>query len=183
MQQSVEKVIEEHQPRLKAFIRKRVANEQDAADILQDVFYQLSKVDQILDPIGNITAWLYRVARNMIINKRAKRHEEELPYYHTDDGEDEMMLDLTDLLFDDQAPSPETEYLRSLVWTELENALAELPAEQREAYEMTEMQGLSAKEAARQAEVPLNTILSRKYYATQHLRKQLKQIYEELILT
>ena len=181
-QHNVTTIVEENQPRLKAFIRKRVPNDEDAADVLQDVFYQLSKVDLLLDPIGSVTAWLYRVARNMIINRRKKKREEPLPYYQNEEGEYESAVDFGEALFGGEAPSPETEYLRSLVWIDLENALAELPPEQRQAYEMTEIEGLSGNEAAQRAGVTLNTLLSRKHYATRHLRKRLEQTYDELIL-
>lgn len=178
--QDVGKLVTAYKPRLDAFIRKRVSNKEDAEDILQDVFYQLAKVDTAMNPIEQVTAWLYRVARNMIINKQIKKHEEELPSYHNDD--DEMLYDISEMLFSRQtSPSPETEYLRSLIWVELENALSELPAEQREVFEKTELDGLSFKKISEETGVSINTLLSRKRYAVLHLRNRLSELYEEIL--
>jgi len=181
-QQDVGTLVTAYKPRLKAFINKRVSNKEDAEDILQDVFYQLAKVDTAMNPIEQVAAWLYRVARNMIINKQIKKHEEELPSYLYED--EEVMQDITEMLFSKQtSPSPETEYLRSLMWIELENALAELPQEQREVFEKSELDGLSFKEIAKETGVSVNTLLSRKHYAVLHLRKRLSELYEEIIFS
>ena len=129
----VERLIEEHQPQLKAFIHRRVSSKEDAEDILQDVFYQLVKaVSNTLNPIAQVTSWLYRVTRNTIINKEKKKSEEEWPVSAYAE-EESVLSEFSEVLFanDDLAPSPETEYMRSLVWQELEAALGELPAEQR----------------------------------------------------
>ncbi|PJJ09843.1 RNA polymerase sigma factor (sigma-70 family) [Flavobacterium sp. 1] len=179
-QQDVGSLVTAYKPRLNAFIRKRVSNKEDAEDILQDVFYQLAKVDTAMNPIEQVAAWLYRVARNMIINKQIKKHEEELPSYQNDD--DEVIKDISEMLFSTQtAPSPETEYLRSLMWVELENALSELPLVQREVFEKNELDGLSFKEISNETGVPVKTLLSRKHYAVLHLRKRLSELYEEII--
>jgi RNA polymerase sigma factor (sigma-70 family) len=183
-QRDTEKLIAKYQPQLKSFIRSRVANREDAEDILQDVFYQLVKmVNTAMNPIGEISAWLYRVAQNMIINHAIRKREEELPAYRNDDGDVEMLEDFSEALFSDasSSPSPETEYMRSLVWTELERALAELPSEQREIYELTELDGIPVKEIAQITGVPVNTLLSRKHYAVLHLRKRMKDLYDEII--
>ncbi|MDR1120111.1 MAG: sigma-70 family RNA polymerase sigma factor [Dysgonamonadaceae bacterium] len=182
-QHDTEKLIAKYQPQLKFFIRNKVANREDAEDILQDVFYQLVKtVNTAMNPIEEVSAWLYRVARNTIINHATKKREEEMPVYRNDDGDTEMLEDFSEVLFnDDTSPSPETEYMRSLVWTELEHALAELPPEQREIYELTEMDGIPVKEIAQTTGVPVNTLLSRKHYAMLHLRKRIKELYYEII--
>lgn len=179
--QNINQLISENEPQLKAFIRKRVSNKADAEDILQDVFLQLVKtVDETLNPIEQVSAWLYRVTRNTIINRGKKKTEEKLPIYSTNEGE-EVLQDFAEFLFNEESPSPETEYMRSLVWDELELALSELPPEQKEAFELMEIDGLSAKEVAEATGVSVNTLLSRKHYATKHLRIRLKELYNELL--
>jgi RNA polymerase sigma factor (sigma-70 family) len=180
----LERLIAEYQPQLKSFIRKRVANKEDAEDILQDVFYQLIKtVNTAMNPIENVSAWLYRVARNTIINAGVKKKEEAMPVYQNDESDSEVLKDFSEILFSggETSPSPETEYLRSLVWTDLENALAELPPEQREIYELTELDDIPVKEISQTTGIPVNTLLSRKHYAVLHLRRRMAQLYEDII--
>ncbi|GHT63764.1 RNA polymerase subunit sigma-24 [Bacteroidia bacterium] len=182
-QNELEKLIAEYQPQLKSFIRYRVSNKEDAEDILQDVFYQLVKtVNTAMNPIEQVAAWLYRVARNTIINHGIKKREEELPVYQNDESDEEIVKDFSEVLFNNKtSASPETEYLRSLVWTELEGALAELPPEQREIYELTELESIPVKEIAETTGVPVNTLLSRKHYAVKYLRKRMKELYEDIL--
>jgi RNA polymerase sigma factor (sigma-70 family) len=183
-QDNLEKLIIEYRPQLKSFIRKRVDNREDVEDILQDVFYQMAKTVNaaIISPIEEVAAWLYRVARNTIINHGIKKREETMPVYQTDESEDEIMTDFSEVLFNTETSlSPETEYLRSLVWEELETALAELPPEQRKIFELTELDGIPVKEISQTTGVPVNTLLSRKHYAVLHLRKRMRQLYEDIV--
>ena len=182
-EKNVEKIITEYRSQLRSFIRKRVPNKEDAEDILQDVFFQLIKTfENPLKPIEQVAAWLYRVARNTIINKGKKRQEEELPMIRYDE-EGSILQEFSEILFDNRntVATPETEYLRSLVWQELEIALAELPTEQREAFELLELEDLPAKEVAESLDIPVNTLLSRKHYAVKHLRKRLEGLYKDLL--
>lgn len=179
--ENVEKIITEYQPRLKSFISKRVSNKEDAEDILQDVFYQLIKtVENTLNPIEQVAAWLYRVTRNTIINKNKKKQEEDFPALQYDE-DGNTLNDFSEILFGEDTPTPETEYLRSLVWQELETALTELPAEQREVFELTELDGLPVKEIAKSTGIPVNTLLSRKHYAVKHLRKRMESLYKDIL--
>jgi RNA polymerase sigma factor (sigma-70 family) len=179
--QDVGQLIVEHRPKLKSFIRKRVRNSDDAEDILQDVFYQFLKtVENSMNPIEQVSAWLYRVARNLIINMSVKKSEMELPVYLSDNSDDEVLNDFSEILFSNDS-TPETEYLRSLVWAELENALAELPPEQREIFELTELDGIPVKEISKATGININTLLSRKHYAVKHLRKRLEGLYCDIV--
>ena len=167
----VERLIVEHQPQLKAFIHRRVSSKEDAEDILQDVFYQLVKaVNNTMNPIEQVTAWLYRVTRNTIINKGKKKSEEEWPVSQYEE-EESVLSDFSAVLFadDELAPSPETEYMRSLVWQELE------------VFELMELEGFSVKEVSELISVPANTVLSRKHYAVKFLRKRLEGLYNDIL--
>ncbi len=179
--EKVEKLIVQYQPRLKAFIRKKVSNKEDAEDILQDVFYQLVKTfESTLNPIEQVASWLYRVTRNTIINKEKKKHEEELPVTSYDE-DDNVMNDFSEVLFGTESSSPETEYMRSLVWDELERALSEMPPEQREVFELMELEGIPVKEVSETTGTPVNTLLSRKHYAVLFLRKRLEELYKDFL--
>ncbi len=163
----IDRQITAWRPRLGAFIRRRVDRHEDAQDILQDVLTQWVRTTQMaVDPVENLSAWLYRVARNRIINFGLKKHEQALPIH-----------------LDRQAAadSPEAEYLRSLVWEELERALAELPPAQRSIFELTELEGIPVKEIAQASGTPVATLLSRKHYAVKHLRKRMRVLYDALI--
>jgi RNA polymerase sigma factor (sigma-70 family) len=163
-------------PQVKGFIRSRVGSAEDAEDIVQEVFYQYSKLDELLNPIGNVGAWLYRVARNKIIDRGRKKREDSL----ATDWEGEVLGGLGELL-SGEGQSPEDDYMSALLWERLDEALAELPPAQREVFELTELQGLSIKEiAARMGEKPA-TLLSRKHYAVLHLRERLEDIYLDLV--
>ncbi len=176
---NIPEIIKEYGSRLKGFIRKRVHSMDDADDILQEVFYQLAETDRLMKPVDQIAAWLYTVARNRITDSYRKKKPELLPEY-TDEEDDGIAIEIRSLLFD-QGSTPETEYLRSLVWTELEKALDELPPEQRLVFEMTELEGVPFKEIAKQTGETVSTLISRKRYAVLHLRERLQVLYDELI--
>ncbi|MDR0620241.1 MAG: sigma-70 family RNA polymerase sigma factor [Bacteroidales bacterium] len=183
--ENLEELIAEYQPGLRSFIRSRINNKEDTDDILQDVFYKfINTVQTALNPIEHASAWLYRVARNTIINHGTKKREVEMPVYtNSENDDDDLISDFSEILFGtDASSSPETEYLRSLVWEELENALAELPPEQRKIYELTEFCDIPVKEISQTTGVPVNTLLSRKHYAILHLRKKLRDLYYELVV-
>ena len=173
-------IIKNQGKRLQGFIRKRVQSPEDADDILQDVYFQLIEADRLMKPIEQISAWLFTVARNRITDLYRKKKTVSMPESLSENEEESFYDELNNLLFDNGS-TPETEYLRALVWTELEKALEELPEEQRLVFELTEMKGMSFKAISEQLEVPVNTLLSRKRYAVLYLRERLQLIYDELI--
>jgi len=173
-------IFKQYQKQLRAFIGKRVSSKEDGEDILQDVFYQLSKIDLEENPIQKVSSWLYAVARNLIIDRSRKQKEEEMPYRKKPDEDDSFIDELTVLILDEDA-SPELDYVKALVWEELAIALAELPEEQRVVFELTELQGISFKEISESTGVTVNTLISRKRYAVLHLRKRLSTLYNELL--
>ena len=171
--QRISEAIAREQPRLRNFIRARVANPGDAEDILQDVFYELVAAYRLMQPVEQVGAWLFRVARNRIIDLFRKRKLRN----------DAIANDGEALLLDDLLPSPdagpEALFARSVLMDELDAALDELPAEQREVFIAHEIDGRSFKELAAETGLSVNTLLSRKHYAVLHLRKRLQAIYDE----
>jgi len=177
---NISEIVKEYSDRLSGFIRKRVKRLEDAEDILQEVFYQLTEADRLMKPIDEITAWLFTVARNRITDLYRKKKPELLPeFYDGEDDEDGISV-LGDLLEAD-VNTPEREFLKSVVWEELAAALNDLPPEQREAFELTEFEGLRYSKIAEITGEPVNTLISRKRYAVVYLRERLSLIYDELI--
>ena len=172
---TAEQAVRNERKRLFDFIRRRVRTEEDAEDILQDVFYQLVASYSVTEPIEKMTSWLFTVARNKIIDwYRRRRPMAGTPEYE-ESGEP---LNLEDILYD-PAQNPDQVYARSMVWTELADALDELPEEQREVFVMHELEGRSFKEIAETTGEPINTLLSRKRYAVLRLRESLQELYDE----
>jgi RNA polymerase sigma factor (sigma-70 family) len=170
--QRISETVAREQPRLRNFIRRRVADPGDAEDILQDVFYELVAAYRLMQPVDQAGAWLFRVARNRIIDLFRKRKREASA---ADSGE---MLGWEDLLPSPDA-GPEALFARSVLMEELDSALDELPEEQREVFVAHEIDGRSFKELAAETGLSVNTLLSRKHYAVLHLRKRLQAIYDE----
>jgi len=176
--QRISEAIARDEPRLRSFIRRRVADRGEADDILQDVFYELVEAYRMMKPVEHVTAWLFRVARNRIIDlfRRKKRDAVRTePERFSDDGE---ALAWEDLLPSPDA-GPDSAYARNVLLDELSHALDELPAEQRDVFVAHELMGYTFKELAEQTGVSVNTLLSRKHYAVQHLRQRLRAIYDD----
>lgn len=178
--QHISDIIKNYGARLEGFIRKRVRTIEDADDILQEVYYQLADADRLLKPIDQMAAWLFTVARNRITDLYRKKKTESMPEFFAETEDEGSFRELRNLMFDNGS-TPEDDYLRSLVWIELEKALDELPEEQRLVFELTELKGLSFKEISEQTGVTVNTLISRKRYAILVLRERLQIIYDELI--
>src|SRR6516225_360239 len=160
-------------PRLRNFIRRRVIDQDEAEDILQDVFEELVEAWRLPDPIEQVGAWLFRVARNRIIDRFRKRKEAPLP----DPEEDDSAYRL-DLALPSPDAGPEDAYARAALLDTLRAALDELPANQREVFIAHELDGRSFKEMAAATGVGVNTLLARKRYAVLHLRERLRLSYD-----
>ncbi|WP_320719656.1 RNA polymerase sigma factor [Enterobacter sp. 296B2] len=163
--------------RLKAFIRGRTSVRDDADDILQEVTFQLMKVEQ---PVENVAAWLFRAARNEMTDRARKKREVSLSGYFTGEDEEGFPEDeLAETLFG-VPQTPEEEYLKTLLWEELGQALSELPPPQREVFEKTELHGYSIKMLAEETGATEQALLSRKHKAVLFLRTRLRDIYDAL---
>jgi RNA polymerase sigma factor (sigma-70 family) len=173
------KIIDRERGRLKNYIRKRVSNNEDAEDILQDVFYQFVNLMQ-MENIEKAASWLFKVAGNRITDWYRKRKPVSIESLRRkqDDDDPFFPLFLEDLLYDPEE-DPDKLFLRSTVWPLLADALEELPDEQRDVFVMHELQDLSFKEIEEITGTPLNTLITRKRYAILHLRERLKELYEE----
>jgi len=166
--------IQRDEPRLRSFIRKRVLDMQDAEDVLQDVFYELIEAYRLMKPAEQVTAWLYRVARNRITDLFRRRKAVSLNEVVDADEDGPAFEDLLPSLDD----GPDAIYARKLLFDAMEEALAELPKGQREVFVAHELLGRSFKELAAETGVSVNTLLSRKRYAVLHLRKRLQEMDE-----
>ena len=175
--QRISETVEREQTRLRRFIRSRVADEGDVEDILQDVFYELVEANRLLMPIEHVTGWLFRVARNRITDLFRKKKPESFSDAAVADDEEEL-LRLEDLLPSPDA-GPDALFARGVLLEELDLALDELPDEQRDVFVAHELEGRSFQEMAADTGVSVNTLLSRKRYAVQHLRERLQGIYDE----
>jgi RNA polymerase sigma factor (sigma-70 family) len=173
----ISEIVAEQRSRLRNFIRRRVPNPSDAEDIVQEVFYELVEANHLLMPIEHLTGWLFRVARNRIIDLLRKKRPEAFSDAAVE-GEGGEMLHIEDLLPSPDA-GPEALYLRNVLHDELELALDELPQEQRDVFVAHELEGRTFKEMAAATGVNMNTLLSRKRYAVLHLRDRLQSIYDE----
>ena len=162
--------------RLMGFIRKRVSNEADAEDILQDVFYQFIGNTK---PIEQLTSWLFTVTRNKITDKQRKHKPELLEDIHAG-GDEESSFDWTELYFE-KDNNPETDYLRNLFWETLQAALEELPENQKQVFVLNELEGVPFKTISEQTGESVNTLISRKRYAVLHLRERLAGLKQDLL--
>ena len=170
-------IIKSMSKRLLGFIKKRVASPEDAEDILQEVFYQFAGNTE---PLNQASSWLFKVASNKITDSYRKK---KLPladdiFSTTSTGDDNF--DWKEILLPSDT-NPEMEYLRNIFWDELQMALNELPAEQREVFIEHELNGVSFKEIEAKTGVSVATLISRKRYAVLHLRERLQVLKDELL--
>jgi RNA polymerase sigma factor (sigma-70 family) len=174
----IAETIEREQGRLRNFIRKRVLDDSDAEDILQEVFYELVQAYRLMKPVEQVGSWLFRVARNRIIDRFRKRKPEAVTSDAPARRKDDEMFPWEDLLPSPDA-GPEAAYAREVLLDEIEAALDELPDEQREVFIAHELEGWSFNDLAAATGLKVNTLLSRKHYAVVFLRRRLRAIYDE----
>jgi len=172
-------IVARERSRLHGYIRRRAPVGADVEDLLQEVFYELVRANRLFMPIDYVTGWLYRVARNRITDLFRKRQVENAADATRED-EDGELLRIEDLLPSPEA-GPEELFLRGVLLEELQAALGELPAEQREVFLAHEVEGRSFKEMAAESGVNLNTLLARKRYAVLFLRQRLQTTYREFL--
>lgn len=170
----ISQAVAREESRLRAFIRRRVSDARDAEDILQEVYYELVEAVRLMTPIDQVGAWLFRIARNRITDLFRKRAR---------GGERDISVEDQAFALEDLLPSldggPEADLARGLLLEEIEAALDELPAGQREVFIAHELEGRSFKELAAETGLSINTLLSRKHYAVLHLRRRLRDIHDE----
>lgn len=174
---NIAQTVKDYGQRLFGFIRGRVKTDEDAEDILQDVWYQLSNAVDV-DEIEQLSGWLFQVARNRIIDRYRKKGTDSLEdfTYESEDG----IVDFREILMADDG-NPEDEFMREVFWQELFKALNELPENQKQVFVQSELEGKKLKQIAAEQDEKLKTIISRKGYAVKHLRKRLATLYDELL--
>jgi RNA polymerase sigma factor (sigma-70 family) len=175
--ESIKTTVKSYGKKLFSFIRNRVGTNEDAEDIIQDVWYQLSKLDSGLPE--QIGAWLYRVAQNKIIDKYRKQKPDSIEDYSYEDEDGEM--NFRDILLSDESDDAETVYLKKLFWDELFVALSELPKAQRDVFVKNEIEDKKLKDIADEIGDNIKSVISRKRYAVIYLRERLRSLYEEII--
>jgi RNA polymerase sigma factor (sigma-70 family) len=177
--QSIAQAMERDGVRLLNYIRKHVVDLEAAEDILQEVFVELVEAYRLLKPIEQVSGWLFRVAKNRIIDRFRGRKLESLSQAKYGE-DDDVAVSLEDLLPSPDS-GPEAAYARNVLLDEIDEALEEMPPEQRSVFVAHEWEGYSFKELAAETGVSVNTLLSRKHYAVLHLRSRLQSIYEEFV--
>ncbi len=174
---SITEVVKNYGSQLLRFINSKVAKTEDAEDILQEVWFQTSRLTN-LNELENVGAWLYSVTRNKIIDSYRKKKTESLEdfVYQDEDGE----LNVKDILLADETNNPEIAMFKDLFWEELMKALDELPEKQKRVYIQNELEDRTLQEIADEEGENIKTIISRKSYAVKHLRKSLRKLYDDL---
>ena len=180
---SIKEIFLKERKRIEGFIRNRVANVEDAEDILQDTFYQLTESFNIMEPIEKVASWLYKVASNKIIDLYRKKKTESLETLNSsvfNNADDDNSSDVGELFLMPYIVDEDT-YSRALIWDEIEKALDDLPVEQRDVFVMHELEDKSFKEISELTGASVNTLLSRKRYAVLYLQERLQGLYYEIL--
>lgn len=174
---SLTSIVQQFGKKLFGFVRGKVKTTEDAEDIIQDVWYQLSNLTNVQD-VENVGAWIYQVARNKVTDLYRKKTTDSLENYAYSDEDGEF--NFKDILLLDDSNNPELGHFKELFWEELMDALDELPSNQREVFVLNELEDFTLQEIADQKGENIKTIISRKGYAVKHLRNKLNHLYNEL---
>jgi RNA polymerase sigma factor (sigma-70 family) len=181
--QQIQETVSRERARLLQFIRKRIPRPEDAEDIAQDVFHELTEMYRLMKPIEQMTSWLFTVARNKITDRFRKKKPallEDVFSFKGGDSDGEGYL-IDELLPAANVLPADAEMMRETIMDALMEALDELPEEQRDVFIEHELEDKSFKEIAEKTGVTINTLLSRKRYAVLHLRTRLKNLYSDLL--
>lgn len=171
-------IIQTYSQKLFSFIRGKTKSLEDAEDILQEVWFQFSRLTRF-DDLENISAWLYTVSRNKITDLYRKKKEDALEDY-TYEGE-EGDFEIKDIFLLDEGADPELALFKEIFWEELDRALEELPENQKMVFIENELEAKSLRQIADEQNENIKTIISRKGYAVKHLRKRLLPLYNEIV--
>ena len=174
---SLTKTIQQFGKNLYGFVRGKVKSNEDAEDIIQDVWYQLSNLTNFSE-LENVSAWLYQVAKNKVADKYRKKKTKSLEdfAFENEDGE----FNFKDILLLDDNNQPELSYFKEIFWTEMLTSLDELPEKQKEVFVLNEIEDMTLQEIADKQGENIKTIISRKGYAVKYLRKKMNYLYQEL---
>lgn len=176
----IEELFKNDRKKFLGFIRKRVKSQEEAEDILQDVFTNvLAASRNVQKPIENIASWVFTAVRNRIIDSYRKKRAENFSNLQTPKQQEEGM-DTFEHFIEDVGEGPESDLLRKTIWEAVQDGLSELPDEQRDVFVKNEFEGISFREMSEETGVNINTLLARKRYAVLHLRKKLSELYTSL---
>ncbi len=174
---SITNTIQQFGKKLFGFVRGKVKSNEDAEDILQEVWYQLTNIGNLAE-LENVGAWLYQVARNKVTDRFRKKTTSSIEDYTFED--EDGAFNYKDILLLDDNNNPELSYFKELFWKEMMLALDELPESQKEVFILNEIEDLTLQEIADRKAENIKTIISRKSYAVKHLRKKLNYLYQEI---
>jgi RNA polymerase sigma factor (sigma-70 family) len=175
--EKIETVYKDERKRLLGYIKKRIPESVEAEDILQDIFYQLTLGFRDLQRIENLTAWLYKVADNRIIDLFRKKKPVNISYSENAKVDEDGPLLLEEIL-PSLGSTPEDEEIKDMIWEAIEVTLSELPEEQSSVFIANEFEDMSFKEISEKTGIGINTLISRKRYAVLALRERLNDLYK-----
>lgn len=180
LQKQIEKLFKTDRKKFLGFIRQRVRSQEEAEDILQDVFTNvLAAAANVQKPIENIASWVFTAVRNRIIDSYRKKRAETFSDMQTP-GQSDDGADMFENFLGDISNNPEIDLMRKTIWDSVQKGLSELPDEQRDVFVKNEFEGVSFREMSEETGVNINTLLARKRYAVLHLRRRLKELYSSV---